>query len=56
MNNFEFFKSVIFDWLSFTEGLITFLSTTYREAPAFIRRSTTLVWPFIAAVWRGVQP
>ena len=34
-------KSLIFDCLSFTEGLITSLSTTDRAAPDFNRRSTT---------------
>jgi hypothetical protein len=43
-------KSLIFDCLSFTEDLITSLSTTDREAPAFIRRSTNAVLPFLAAV------
>jgi hypothetical protein len=33
-------ESLIFDCLSFTEGLITLLSTTDREAPDFNRRST----------------
>jgi hypothetical protein len=47
---------LIFDWLSFTEGLITSLFTTDREAPDFNRRSTISVLPFIAAVWRSVWP
>jgi hypothetical protein len=38
-------KSLIFDCLSFTEGLITLLLTTDREAPALNRRSTTSVVP-----------
>ena len=42
-------KSLIFDCLNFTEGLITSLSTTHREAPAFSRRSTTSVLPSSAA-------
>ena len=42
-------KSLMFDCLSFNEGLITSLFTTYREAPAFNRRSTTSVLPFEAA-------
>ena len=42
-------KSLIFDCLSFTEGLITSLFTTDREAPSFIRRSTTSVVPIAAA-------
>ena len=49
-------KSLIFDCLSFTEGLITSSSTTDREAPAFKRRSTTSVLPTSAALWRGVSP
>jgi hypothetical protein len=36
-------KSLIFDCLSFTEGLITSLSTTDREALAINRMSTTSV-------------
>ena len=43
-------KSLIFDCLNFTEGLITSLSTTDREAPDFNRRSTTSVLPSSAAV------
>jgi hypothetical protein len=42
-------KSLIFDCLSFTEGLITSLSTTDGEAPAFNRRLTTSVSPSPAA-------
>ena len=42
-------KSLIFECLSFTEGLITSLFTTDREAPAFIIRSTTSVLPTNAA-------
>ena len=49
-------KSLIYDCLSFTEGLITRLSTTDREAPDFNRRSTTSVLPKYAALWRGVSP
>ena len=49
-------KSLIFDSLSFTEGLITTLSTIDGEAPAFNRRSTNSVLPVIAALWRGVWP
>jgi len=48
-------KSLIFDCLSSTEGLITSLSTTDGEAPAFNRRSTTAVLPSHAAQCRGVQ-
>ena len=36
-------KSLIFDCISFTEGLITLLFTTDNEAPAINRRSTTSV-------------
>ena len=51
------FKSLIFDCFSFTEGLITFLSTTDREAPALNRRSSTSVPPQSAAArWSGVSP
>jgi hypothetical protein len=49
-------KSLIFDSLSFTEGLITALSTTDGEAPAFNRMSTNCVLPVLAAKWRGVWP
>jgi hypothetical protein len=42
-------KSLIFDCLGFTEGLITSLVTKEREAPAFNRWSTTSVLPPIAA-------
>jgi hypothetical protein len=49
-------KSLIFVSLSFTEGLITILSTTDGEAPAFNRRSTNSVLPLSAALWRGVWP
>jgi hypothetical protein len=49
-------KSLIFDSLSFTEGLITALSTTDGEAPAFNRMSTNSVSPVCAAKWRGVWP
>jgi hypothetical protein len=42
-------KSLIFDCLSFIEGLITSLSTTEREPPECIRRSTTSVLPHHAA-------
>jgi hypothetical protein len=37
------FKSLIFDSLSFAEGLITSLSTRDSEAPDFNRRSTNSV-------------
>ena len=36
-------KSLIFDSLSFSKGLITLLSTTDGEAPAFNRMSTTII-------------
>jgi hypothetical protein len=49
-------KNLIFDSLSFTEGLITSLSTTDGEAPAFNRMSANSVWPFPAAKWSGVWP
>jgi hypothetical protein len=49
-------KSLIFDSLSFNEGLFTWLSTTDGEAPAFNRRSTDSVLPVSIAVWRGVWP
>jgi hypothetical protein len=38
-------KSLIFDCLSFTDGLITLLFTTDSEAPAFSKRSTISVLP-----------
>ena len=42
-------KSLIFDSLSFTGGLITSLSTTDSEAPAFNSMSTNSVSPVPAA-------
>jgi hypothetical protein len=42
-------KSLIFDSLSFTEGLITALPTTDGEAPAFNRMSTISVLALCAA-------
>ena len=42
-------KSLIFECLSFTEGLITSLFITDREAPDLKRRSTTSVFPLRAA-------
>jgi hypothetical protein len=42
-------KSLIFDCISFTGGLIICLVTTDREAPAFNRRSTASVLPPSAA-------
>ena len=49
-------KSLIFDSLSFTEGLITSLFNTDGEAPDFNRRSTNSVSSVCAAKWRGVWP
>ena len=43
-------KILIFDYLSFTEGLITTLSTTHGEAPNFNRRSTTSVLANLTAL------
>ena len=43
-------KSLIFVSLSFTESLITTLSTTDGEALAFNRRSTNFVLPLFAAL------
>ena len=40
--------------LSFTEGLITCLSTVDSEAPASSNTSVTSLWPFHAARCRGV--
>jgi hypothetical protein len=42
-------KSLIFDFLSFTEGLITSMSTRDGGAPAFNRRFTSSILPFHAA-------
>jgi hypothetical protein len=52
----RYLNSLIFECLSFTEGLITSLFSTDREAPDFNRRSTTSVLPSHAAKWRGVSP
>ena len=49
-------KSLIFDCISFTEGLITSLSTADSEAPASSRTFVTSVYPFTAALCRGVMP
>jgi hypothetical protein len=49
-------KSLIFDCISFTEGLITYLSTADTEAPASNRTFVTSVFPFTAAWCRGVWP
>jgi hypothetical protein len=49
-------KSLIFDCISFTEGLITSLSTADSEAPASNRTFVNSVFPPHAAVCRGVLP
>ena len=49
-------KSLIFDCISFTEGLITSLSTADSEAPASSRTFITSVCPPHAAWCRGVMP
>ena len=49
-------KSLIFDCLSFTEGLTTSMFGTDGEAPFFNRSSATSALPYIAAVWRGCSP
>jgi hypothetical protein len=49
-------KSLIFDFISFTEGLITSLSTADSEAPASTRTFVTSVYPPHAARCRGVLP
>ena len=49
-------KSLIFDCISFTEGLITILSTADSEALASIRTLVTSLFPFHAARCRGVCP
>jgi hypothetical protein len=43
-------KSLIFDCISFTEGLITCLFTANSEAPASIRIFVTSVFPSCAAL------
>ena len=48
-------KSLIFDCISFTEGLITCLSTADSEALASNRTFVTSVYPFPAAQCRGVM-
>ena len=48
-------KSLIFDCISFTECLITSLSTADSEAPAN-RTFVTSVYPPSAARCRGVSP
>ena len=49
-------KSLIFDCISFTECLITLLSTADSEAPAFTKTFVTSVYPSHAALCRGVLP
>jgi hypothetical protein len=48
-------KSLIFDCISFTEGLITCLLTADSEAPASTRTFVTSVFPSCADRCRGVQ-
>ena len=43
-------KSLVFDCLSFTDGLITLEFTTDREAPLFIRIATAFALPYHTAV------
>ena len=49
-------KGLIFDCLSFTKGLITFLSTVDNGAPAPSSTSVTSLWPYLAASCRDVLP
>ena len=49
-------KSLIFDHISCIEGLITILSTADSEAPFSSKAFATSVFPFSAAVCRGVLP
>ena len=52
-------KSLIFDCISFTEGLITLItlfSIADSEAPASTRTFITSVFPIHATRCRGVQP
>jgi hypothetical protein len=49
-------KSLVFDCISFTECLITCLSTADSEAPASTRTFVTSVLPVSAARCRGVLP
>ena len=49
-------KSLIFDCISFTEGLITSMFTADSEAPASNRTFATSVCPVPAARCRGVLP
>ena len=50
------FKSLIFDCLSFTECLITILSTADSDAPASSKIFAISVFPFSAAQCRDVLP
>jgi hypothetical protein len=45
-------KSLIFDCINFTEGLITILSTADSEAQASIRTFVTSVFPWRQDLWR----
>ena len=47
-------KSLIFDCISFTEGLITSSSTADSEAPASTKTFATAVFPSCAALCRSV--
>jgi hypothetical protein len=49
-------KSLIFDYISFTEGLITLLSTADSEGPASTRTLITSVILHHVAQCRGVMP
>jgi hypothetical protein len=49
-------NGLIFDCLSFTEGLITSVFTVDSEAPASSNTSVTSMWPSRAAWCRGVSP
>ena len=50
------FKSLIFDCLSFTECLITILSTADSDTPASSKTFATSVFPFSAAQCRDILP
>jgi hypothetical protein len=47
-------ERLIFDCLSFTEGLITCLSIVESDAPASSNTSVTSLWPFDADRCSGV--
>ena len=49
-------KSLIFDCISFTEGLITCLFTADSMAPASTRTFVISVFPTCTDRCRGVQP